>query len=142
MIHSITQSTNHSVRLICQARDVPRSSYYHAAEPTESQLSDADMATAIATLFWQHRRRYGYRRIWKQLAAQGIVCAPTRVRRLMREHSLIALQPKTYVPQTSDGRADAPHPICCSINPLPHSPIKSGRATFAGCRLTASTPSG
>ena len=61
MIHSITQSTNHSVRLICQARDVPRSSYYHAAEPTESQLSDADMATAIATLFWQHRRRYGYR---------------------------------------------------------------------------------
>ena len=132
MIHSITQSTGRSVRLICQALDVPRSSYYHAAEPTESQLSDAAMATAIATLFWQHRRRYGYRRIWKQLAAQDLVCAPTRVRRLMREHDLHALQPKTYVPQTSDGRADAPAPNLLLNQPAPTQPkqVWAGDITF------------
>ena len=132
MIHSITQSTGRSVRLICQALDVPRSSYYHAAEPTTSQLSDADMAAAIATIFWQHRRRYGYRRIWKQLAAQSIVCAPTRVRRLMREHGLVALQPKTYVPQTSDGRADAPSPNLLLGQPAPTLPnqVWAGDITF------------
>ena len=132
MIHTLTQSTGRSVRLICQALNVPRSSYYHAAEPTQSQLSDADMAKAIATIFWQHRRRYGYRRIWKQLAAQDIVCAPARVRRLMREHGLHALQPKTYVPQTSDGRADAPSPNLLLNQPAPTQPnqVWAGDITF------------
>ena len=60
MIHSITQNTGRSVRIICQALDVPRSSYYHTAKPTERQLSDADMARAIATIFRDHRRCYGY----------------------------------------------------------------------------------
>lgn len=132
MICSITQSTGQSVRIICQTLNVPRSSYYHAATPTESQLSDADMAKAIATIFWHHRRRYGYRRIWKELAAQTIVCAPTRVRRLMREHGLHALQPKTYVPQTSDGRADAPSPNLIIGQPAPTTPnqIWAGDITF------------
>lgn len=132
MIHALTQSTGHSVRLICQVLDLPRSSHYHAAEPTQSQLSDADMAPAITAIFWQHRRRYGYRRIWKQLAAQGLVCAPTRVRRLMREHGLHALQPKTYVPQTSDGRADAPAPNLLLDQPAPTQPnqVWAGDITF------------
>jgi len=132
MIRSIHKSTQHSVRVICQSLDVPRSSYYHAAEPTESQLGDADMAKAIATIFWHHRRRYGYRRIWKQLSAQNLVCAPTRVRRLMREHGLHALQPKTYVPQTSDGRADAPSPNLLLGQPAPSLPnqVWAGDITF------------
>ena len=132
MIDAITQSTGHSVRLICQTLDVPRSSYYHAADPTASQLNDADMAKAIATLFSQHHKRYGYRRIWKELAAQDIVCAPARVRRLMREHGLHALQPKTYVPRTSDGRADAPSPNLLLDQPAPTRPnqVWAGDITF------------
>ena len=113
MIHSISKSTGYGVRMICSVLGVPRSSYYHAAEPTPSQLGDARLATAITRIFREHRRRYGHRRIWKQLAAEGIACAPARVLRLMREHGLVALQPKTYAPQTSDGRADAPSPNGC-----------------------------
>ena len=132
MIHSIEQSTGHSVRFICQSLCVPRSSYYHASVPSQSQLEDADMAKAISIVFWHHRRRYGYRRIWKQLAAQGITCAPARVRRLMDEHGLIALQPKTYVPQTSDGRADAPSPNLLLGQPAPTRPnqVWAGDITF------------
>ena len=74
MIHLIARSTGHSVRRICESLQVPRSSYYHAAAPTESQRSDARMSQAISTIFHHHRRRYGYRRIWKQLAADGITC--------------------------------------------------------------------
>lgn len=135
MIHLIAQSTGHSVRRICESLQVPRSSYHHAAVPTESQRRDAQMSQAIATLFHHHRRRYGYRRIWKQLAARGIICAPDRVRRLMREQGLIALQPKTYAPQTSDGRADLPSPNLLLDQPLPSQPNKvwAGDITFIPC---------
>ena len=135
MIHLIAQSTGHSVRRICESLQVPRSSYYHAAAPTESQRSDAQMSQAIGTLFHQHRRRYGYRRIWKQLAADGITCAPDRVRRLMQERGLIAIQPKTYVPQTSDGRADLPSPNLLLDQPLPSQPneVWAGDITFIPC---------
>ncbi len=135
MIHVIAQSTGHSVRRICDSLQVPRSSYYHAAAPTESQRSDAQMSQAIGTIFHHHRRRYGYRRIWKQLAIEGIVCAPDRVRRLMRERGLIAIQPKTYVPQTSDGRADLPSPNLLLDQPLPGQPneVWAGDITFIPC---------
>ena len=135
MIHVISQSTGHSVRRICESLQVPRSSYYHAAAPTERQCSDAQMSQAIGTIFHHHRRRYGYRRIWKQLATEGITCAPDRVRRLMQEHGLVAIQPKTYVPQTSDGRADLPSPNLLLDQPLPAQPneVWAGDITFIPC---------
>jgi hypothetical protein len=135
MIHLIAQSTGHSVRRICESLQVPRSSYYHAATPTQRQHSDSDISQAISTLFHHHRRRYGYRRIWKQLAADGITCAPDRVRRLMQEQGLIAIQPKTYVPQTSDGRADQPSPNLLLDQPLPARPneVWAGDITFIPC---------
>ena len=135
MIHVIAQSTGHSLRRICESLQVPRSSYYHAGTPTARQRSDAQMSQAISTIFHEHRRRYGYRRIWKQLGAQGITCAPTRVRRLMQEQGLIALQPKTYVPQTSDGRADLPSPNLLLDQPLPSQPneVWAGDITFIPC---------
>jgi transposase InsO family protein len=135
MIHLIAQSTGHSMRRICESLQVPRSSYYHAVAPTQSQRSDAQMSQAIGTIFHHHRRRYGYRRIWKQLAIEGITCAPDRVRRLMQERGLIAIQPKTYVPQTSDGRADLPSPNLLLDQPLPSRPneVWAGDITFIPC---------
>jgi transposase InsO family protein len=122
MITSIIHSTGHGVRRVCEVLQVPRSSYYHAATPTQSSLEDAELAKAISAIFHHHRRRYGYRRIWKQLGAEGLICAPCRVRRLMLEHSLVAIQPKTYTPKTSDGRADAPSPNLLLDKPLPARP--------------------
>jgi transposase InsO family protein len=102
--------------------DVPRSIFYHAAQPTQRSLEDAELAHSIHSIFRAHRGCYGYRRIWKQLGAQGIVCAPARVRRLMEEHSLLAIQPKSFRPTTSDGRADAPSPNLLLDQPLPTLP--------------------
>lgn len=135
MIHLIAQNTGHSVRLICESLQVPRSSHYHAATPTQRQHSDALVSQAISTIFHHHRRRYGYRRIGKQLAAEGITCAPDRVRRLMQEQGLIAIQPKTYVPQTSDGRADLPSPNLLLDQPLPSLPneVWAADITFIPC---------
>lgn len=132
MITSITQSTAHGVRRVCEVLQVPRSSYYHAAEPTQRSVEDDDLTQSIYTIFRAHRGRYGYRLIWKQLAAQDIICAPARVRRLMLEHGLVALQPKTFAPKTSDGRADAPSPNLLLNQPLPAKPneVWAGDITY------------
>ena len=132
MIACIRRSTGYGLRRICDTLGVPRSSYYHAAAPTPMQSSDEKIGAQVEDIFKRHRRRYGYRRIWKELADHGVTCAPVRVRRVMRERGLKALQPKTYVPRTSDGRADKPSPNLLLDQPLPEKPNKvwAGDITF------------
>lgn len=132
MIEDIRQSTGYPIRLICATLEVPRSSYYHAAEPTATQCEDMAVGDAIERIFKCHRRRYGYRRISQELADQGIVCAAQRVRRIMKERGLRAIQPKNYVPKTSDGRADKPSPNLLIGQPLPLQPgqVWAGDITF------------
>ena len=50
----------------------------------------------------------------------------------MAERGLKALQPKTYVPRTSDGRADKPSPNLLLDQPLPEKPNQAwaGDITF------------
>lgn len=132
MIEDIRHFTGYGIRPICDALEVPRSSYYHAAKPTPTQRSDQQLGDMIQAIFKRHRRRYGYRRIWEELADQDIVCAADRVRRIMRERGLRAIQPRTYVPRTSDGRADKPSPNLLFGQPLPAQPdqVWAGDITF------------
>jgi transposase InsO family protein len=55
-------------------------------------------------LFWKHRRRYGARRIASELADLGEVCSPRRVAKIMKTQQLRAIQPKSFVPRTTDSR--------------------------------------
>jgi transposase InsO family protein len=132
MIEHIHQTTGYGIRRICATLALPRSSYYHAAQPTPMQSSDQDIGVEIETIFKHHRCRYGYRRIKEQLADQRITCAPARVRRIMKERGLKAIQPKTYVPKTSDGRANKPSPNLILGAPLPEKPnqVWAGDITF------------
>jgi transposase InsO family protein len=122
MIADIHRLTGHGVRRICAVLGLPRSSYYHAARPTPTQCADEQLGRVIEETFRTHRRRYGYRRIRKDLDDRGLVCAPVRVRRLMRARGLRALQPGNYVPKTSDGRADKPSANLLLHQPLPEEP--------------------
>lgn len=110
MIDEIHKETSCSIRRICAVLNFPRSSYYQAQIETLRQKEDALMADHIERVFRLHKRRYGYRRIVQELADDGIACSDERARRLMKRRGLLAIQPKSYVPRTSDGRADAPSP--------------------------------
>jgi putative transposase len=71
MITAINDATGHGVRRVCEVLQVPRSSYYHAAEPTQRHLEDAELAKLISTIFHHHHGRYGYRRIWETTQERG-----------------------------------------------------------------------
>jgi putative transposase len=58
----------------------------------------------IRGIFWEHRRRYGARRIVRELAARGEACGTHRVSRLMRQMGLRAIQPRSYRPKTTESR--------------------------------------
>lgn len=122
MMLEISEKTGASIRRICQALKHARSSYYHAAQPTPRQLEDAKMGDSIEAIFRQNRGRYGYRRIVSQLGDDQLRCAPSRVRRIMVQRGLRAIQPRHFVPKTSDGRADRPSPNLLKGQPQPSAP--------------------
>ena len=108
MIDMIRDRTGASIRRVCSALSLSRSSYYQASNPTKTEMKDQRIGEQIERIFRKHLRRYGYRRIHDDLKDLEIECGPARVRRIMKERGLHAIQPKNYIPRTSDGRADLP----------------------------------
>jgi putative transposase len=132
MIKLIVQQTGGGIRQVCKVLGVPRSSFYQAATPTATQAADVGLGDLIETVFQRHRKRYGYRRVGDELSDRGVTCAPARVRRLMAQRALHAIQPKNFIPKTSDGRADKPSANLLGGQPLPDAPDRAwaGDITF------------
>ena len=55
----------------------------------------------IRHIFWQHKRRYGARRIAIELQAQGRPCGVDRVAKLLKTQGLQAIQPQSAM--SADG---------------------------------------
>ncbi len=110
MIDIIGQQTGASIRRICHTLDLPRSSYHHAAKPTATALADKHIAQLIEEIFLRNQSRYGYRRIYQELRDHNVSCSHARVRRIMKDKGLHAIQPKNFTPKTSDGKASKPSP--------------------------------
>lgn len=58
----------------------------------------------VRNCYFENRRRYGSRRIQKALGKTGINIGRGKVRRLMREENLKAIQPKVFKPKTTDSK--------------------------------------
>jgi putative transposase len=125
MIATIVQKTGGSIRKVCAVLGEARSSFYHAAAPTATQVADVGIGDLLEAVFRHHRRRYGYRRLVRDLGDRGVRCGAARIRRLMAQRALHAIQPKNFRPKTSDGRADKPSPNLLSGNPLPAVPDRA-----------------
>ncbi len=64
----------------------------------------AELGKRVEAVFYQHRRRYGSRRIQAELAAQGISAGRFQVRSLMRRLELQAIAARRFRPLTTDSR--------------------------------------
>ena len=109
---------------LCDVLEVHRSRYYAWRRGGQGRRAQEDEALKplIREIFWEHQRRYGARRIAKELPARKRCCSVGRVSRLMREMGLKAIQPKSYRPRTTDSR----HRLGYSPNLLLESEPPSG----------------
>jgi putative transposase len=111
------------VAAVCQALGVSRAGYYAYArgEASPREQEDARLRPLVRQIFWEHKRRYGARRIAAELAARGETCGPGRVTRLLKQLGLQAIQPKSFRPRTTQSR----HPLGYSPNLLTDAPPPS-----------------
>jgi putative transposase len=92
-----------TVERLCKLAEVSRASYYRqwaASMPRQEETALRDAVQRVALT----NRRYGYRRVTRELSRQGIVINHKRVLRLMREDNLLCLRTRAFVPMTTDSR--------------------------------------
>jgi putative transposase len=90
-----------TIERMCLLAGVSRAGFYRwltAEAPAEEEM---EVRAAIQKVALEHRGRYGYRRVGRELRRRGLVVNHKRVARLMREDNLLAVQPRAWV-QTTD----------------------------------------
>ena len=113
-----------SVSLLCDTLEVSRSAYYAWRQDRcgVRALADNRLRPAIHSIFREHQRRYGARRIASELTARDEPCGRRRAGRLMEELGLVAIQPRSFKPRTTDSR----HSLGYSPNLLLAAPSPQG----------------
>jgi transposase InsO family protein len=105
-----------SVEKMCQVAVVSRAGYYRNWAEQCPKEEEMVVRSLIQQIVVEHRRRYGYRRVWFELNHKmGMVVNHKRVLRLMREDNLLALQRKQYVMTT-----DSNHRLEIALNLARH----------------------
>lgn len=103
---------------------VCRSAYYAWLRGSRSPRTReaTQLRDRVTAIFWRHKRRYGARRIAAELADHGVVCSAKRVAKMLKSQGLQAIQPKSFVPKTTDSR----HGLGYSPNLVLDTPEPSG----------------
>lgn len=118
------QSQVYPVELLCQSVGVSRSAYYAFVGKQTYQFAvrKEEKQAQVVAVFRQHKRRYGARRIVKELREQGHSIGREQVRSAMIANGLVAIQPRSFVPRTTDSR----HTLGFSPNLLLTLPAPTG----------------
>ncbi len=76
---------------LVEVADIPRSTYYYWEKRLNQADKYAEVKEAIKEIFHEHKGRYGYRRIAKELEKKGFHHDPKTINRLMNEMGLKCL---------------------------------------------------
>ncbi len=125
---------------------VSRSAYYACRSGKSHKISTkkAALGERVKQTFYQHRRRYGARRIVAQLSAEGVPVGRWLVRSQMRRLELQAIGVRRFRPQTTEWRdtlvaspnllreaASAPQePGAVIVGDITYLPLRSGRWSY------------
>ena len=69
---------------------ITKSDYYYQLSKTDKDIKNDDIMNRIISIFYEHKQRYGYRRITLQLKKEGFNINDKKVRRLMSRMDLKA----------------------------------------------------
>jgi putative transposase len=105
-------SHQYPVQVLCRVLGVSRSAYY-SHQQQKGAVADGENSHAVEQqiigIFQEHRRRYGVRRIAAELRANAVKAGAYKVHKVLKAHGLKAIQPRSFVPKTTDSRH--PYPI-------------------------------
>jgi putative transposase len=104
-----------SIERMCQLAQVSRAGFYRSFQEQQPQQEEMELRSTIQQIFLEHRRRYGYRRVTKVLRQRGLLVNHKRVKRLMKEDNLLAVQPQAFVTTTN-----SQHELEVSLNLARH----------------------
>jgi putative transposase len=90
-----------SIERMCELARASRSGFYRSLGERAPLKESMVVRSAIQQIALEHRRRYGYRRVTKELRRRGMLVNHKRVSRIMREDNLLAVQPKQFVTTTN-----------------------------------------
>jgi transposase InsO family protein len=90
---------------MCFLAQVSRAGYYRYLAAEDPVQEDMTVRQAIQEIALQHRRRYGYRRITRDLRERGMIVNKKRVQRLMRQDNLLAIRHRKFI-LTTDSQHD------------------------------------
>jgi len=123
-VQEMTHPGSFAAMAVCDVLELSRSGYYAWRQGVPSQRAerDAKLTPLVRAIFWKHKRRYGARRIASELADIGEACSPRRVAKIMKTQRLRAIQPKSFVPKTTNSR----HGLGYSPNLLLDAPDPTG----------------
>lgn len=102
-----------------------RSAYYEWKGQKKSNGNSEkkkEVEALIISIFSEHRRRYGVRRIIAELRARGSKASVHLVRKVLKKNGLKAIQPRSFVPRTTDSRH--PYPISPNLLLEHAAPVK------------------
>jgi putative transposase len=110
----------YSIQLLCEVLEVNRSCYYawKKGQTYQANHKNKFMEEQVIGVFWQNKRRYGSRRIVAELRTQDLKISQYKARKLLFKNGLKAIQPRSFVPKTTNGR----HPYRISPNLLKERP--------------------
>ena len=93
---------DYDVTMLCRVLGVSRSGFYEwrKRKPSLRQREDERLASVVRAAFEESGRAYGSPRIHQELLAQGEVIGRRRVRRLMKEQTLLARKKPRFVTTT------------------------------------------
>lgn len=99
------------VQQICKVLCINRSCFYQWSNKRTHQLKTENkiMEQKVIAVFNEHKRRYGSRRIVAELSHQNVHISPYKVRKCLAGNGLKAIQPRSFVPKTTNSRH--PYPI-------------------------------
>ena len=103
---SVLSQSDFEVTHLCDVLEVSRSAFYDwkNASPNLYQQQDQSLQPMIQDIFLQHKRRYGARRIAIEIQTRGISCSRLKVRKNMARMGLVAIQPKSFKPRTTESK--------------------------------------
>lgn len=106
MVYTFIQTLTgeYPLKRVCQLLGVSRSSYYEFACGNTFKITEGrgKLTAQVTKVFAVNRKRYGSRRVMEELKKKGVKIGRYLTRSILREQNLVAIQPKSFVPKTTN----------------------------------------